>query len=159
MPLQARRCHVALSRFRGPCGRVSEEAAGADVMAVSMARAVMDLRGCTCCSLGSPDVRQSVYFSLYGRHTFSPNVDVSLFVVPVCLSLRPHNVLSSDRNHLRPRHVASGPRHSLLRCGDERKLSMISLASFIQFIATALLIGSIHPLPTLVAERAFPSDP
>ena len=28
MPLQARRCHVALSGFCGPCGQVSEEAAG-----------------------------------------------------------------------------------------------------------------------------------
>ena len=28
MPLQARRCHVALSGFRGPCGQVSEEAVG-----------------------------------------------------------------------------------------------------------------------------------
>ena len=159
MPLQARPCHVALSRFRGPCGRVSEEAAGASVMAVSIAPAVMDLRGCTRCNLGRHDCMQSVYILLIGRHTCSPNVDMSLFVIPVCLSLRPHNVLSSDRNHVRPRHVASGPKHSLLRCGDKRKLTLISLASFIQFIATALLISSIHSLPTLVAERAFPPDP
>ena len=49
MPLQARRCHVALSRFCGPCGQVSEEAAGtgvmvADVMVASMIRVIMDLR-------------------------------------------------------------------------------------------------------------------
>ena len=62
MPLQARRCHVALSRFRGPCGQVSEEAAGAgvmlavrvarfrkeavgaDAMVASMIRVIMDLR-------------------------------------------------------------------------------------------------------------------
>ena len=62
MPLQARLCHVALSGFRGPCGQVSEEAAGAgvmvavrvarfrkeavgaDVMVASMLRVIMDLR-------------------------------------------------------------------------------------------------------------------
>ena len=62
MPLQARRCHVALSRFCGLYGQVSEEAAGtgvmvavrvarflkeavgAGVMVASMIRVVMDLR-------------------------------------------------------------------------------------------------------------------
>ena len=91
MPLRARRCHVALSRFRGPCCLVSEEAAGADVMAVSMARVVMDLRGCTRCNLGCPRLC-AVCVSFNVRATyFSPSVDMSLFVIPACLSLRPHN--------------------------------------------------------------------
>ena len=59
MPLQARRCHVALSGFRGPCGQVSEEAAGAGVMVASMARAVMDLRICQADISADPLFRQS----------------------------------------------------------------------------------------------------
>ena len=92
-------------------------------------------------------------------------VDVSLFVILARLPLRPHNVLSSDRNHFKTKGcVASGPKHTLLRCGDKRKLSLISLASIVNhFIATAFLLrftaGSIHSLPTLVAERAIPSEP
>ena len=46
MPLQARRCHVALSRFCGPFGPVSEEAAGTGVMvAVRVARVLREAVG------------------------------------------------------------------------------------------------------------------
>ena len=89
---------------------------------------------------------------------FSPGVDVSLFVVLVCLSLRPHNVLSSDRNMFETKGcVASGPKHALLRCGDKVKFSLN------HFLTTAFLLcliaGSSHSLPTPVAERAVPSEP
>ena len=90
MPLQARRCHVALSGFCGPCGQVSEEAAGAGVMVAvrvarflteavgagvmvaSMIRVVMDLRRLYVLQSWGPEVRQFVHSSLYGRHTFHP---------------------------------------------------------------------------------------
>ena len=90
MPLPARRCHVALSGFCGPCGQVSEEAAGtgvmvavrvarflkeavgADVMVASMIRVIMDLRRLYVLQSWGPEFRQFVYSSLYGRHTFHP---------------------------------------------------------------------------------------
>ena len=46
MPLPARRCQVVLSGFCGPCGQVSEEAAGAGVMvAVRVARFLKEAVG------------------------------------------------------------------------------------------------------------------
>ena len=90
MALQARRCHVALSGFRGPCGQVSEEAAGAGVMVAvrvarflreavgagamvaSTIRVVMDLRRLYVLQSWGLEVRQFVHSSLYGRHTFHP---------------------------------------------------------------------------------------
>ena len=90
MPLPARRCHVALSGFCGPCGQVSEEAAGTGVMVAvrvarfgkeavaaavivaSMIRVIMDRRRLYVLQSWGPEIRQFAYFSLYGRHTFHP---------------------------------------------------------------------------------------
>ena len=76
MQLQARRCHVALNGFRGPCDQDSEEAAstgvivavlvarfrkkavGADVMVASMIRVVMDLRRLYVLQSWGPEIRQ-----------------------------------------------------------------------------------------------------
>ena len=97
MPLQTQRCHVALcgasgqvTRYLrkslaqgmigcGPCGQVSEEAVGAGVMVASMARAVMDLRGCTRCNLRAPRLCSLCIFLYTGDIFFT-----QCGRVPVC---------------------------------------------------------------------------
>ena len=90
---KARRCHVALIGFHGlvGCGLL-RKLTGAESMALSIARAVVDCEVACAVISGAPTVCSLCIVSMFGRLTFSPSVDISLFVIPVCHTLRPRNV-------------------------------------------------------------------